>query len=310
MMVVPDRGVSMRNLPIAFVLVSLLACGSSEEGGVSGEPIPGGDDGGLVADAQADTGTVDAGPEDAGPEDTGPEDTGAHDAGPEDTGPVDAGPEDTGPEDTGPVDTGPPDTGPKDTQGALCADYTTKFLGAADAAKKCKSQFSCTELAPACMGCKTCENYYSGDAPGAQPVWDVSSEATQKKCPAGKPATECVDPLKHVGVCAMSSDPNKGGTCTHDAPKCGELEKRAKAAIDEGMKCTADSECAFQAQTSLPCGCGAFMNIKTIGPGKPLMKYLQMLVKVYNAKKCFNGQCSCPSFSKAVCEKGVCKSLP
>lgn len=281
---------------LLLCLVLIVGCGSPDEGGIEGPSV----DSGAGADVtiEEDAGVAeDTGPEDAGPEDTGPEDTG-----PQDTGPEDTGPEDTGPVDTGPVDAGPVDTGPKPpTQDEICKGYSDQFSAVAAAAKKCATPYSCTDLAAAGMGCKSCETFYShDDASKVQAVHDVSSESTQKKCQPACPK-QCIDPDKHVGVC-------KDGGCTFDAPSCQEIEKRFKTVVTQAMKCSEDAECKFQAQASLPCGCGAFMNIKTMGPNKPLFRYAKMLVTVYNAQKCFTGACACPSYSKATCDNGVCVS--
>ncbi|GEM_PF-3414239 len=296
----------VRNLLIAFAATALVACGAPEDGGVSGASVDagGGGDGSLGGDDDTAVADNDTGPQDVGAVDTGPEDSGATvaDTGPEDTGPEDTGPEDTGPIDAGAPDLGPPDTGPKDAgPGALCNGYAEKFTGVANAARQCKTPFSCTELAAGGSACPGCELFYShDDMAKVQGVHDVASEAKQKKC-APKCPSKCADPDKDVGVCAS-------GSCTFDAPDCKEIEKRFKLAIDEAHKCTSDAECSFQAQTSLPCGCGAYLNVKTMGPGKNLFRYAKMLVTVYNKKKCFSGACACPEFNAGKCVKGKCES--
>jgi hypothetical protein len=299
-------GVFATALYIIFVALSA-GCGSPEEGGVEGPSVDSGaeddglleDDGGIGEDSSPeDVGPGDTGVVDAAPQDTGPEDTG-----PEDPGPVDAGPKDVGKPDIGKPDIGKPDSGPTDTKGALCAGYVNKFKTSADAARKCKTSFSCTDLAAAGVGCKACEVFYSHDTPGlVQAVHDVSSESTQKKCDPACPKL-CVDPTKHVGVCGGD------GTCTFDAPSCQDMEKRFALVAAAAHKCKVDTDCAFQAQVGLPCGCGEYLNIKTMGPGKPLFRYAKMLVMVYNQQKCFSGACACPEFNKAKCVSGMCVSL-
>lgn len=303
---------SVRLVLFALVPFGLAGCGTSEQGDLS-SPASAPGDAGLLADA--DDGGVDVTaadvPQDAAEaaeagaaQDIAEPDAATPDV--PDAAEVTAQPDTAPAADTAtaPIDAGPHDAGTSaDTGSSQCADYASKFLATQSAARKCTSPFACTELAPAGMACHDCETYYTNEGTGAQPVWDISAEAKQKKCAAMCPTGGCVDPTVHVGICTA-------GQCGHDAPSCDELEKRAAAAIQQGTKCTADADCNFQAQTSLPCGCAAFLNGKTIGPAKPLMRYVQMLVKVYNAKKCFSGACACPQFNKAVCEAGICKSLP
>jgi hypothetical protein len=110
----------------------------------------------------------------------------------------------------------------------------------------------------------------------------------------------CANMATQVGVCSA-------GQCATKELSCKELDSAASAALAEGAKCKADSDCAFKVSNTLGCGCPTFVNITTMGPGKPLFSYMKMLVLAYKAKVCVpETSCACPDPNTAKCVAGVC----
>ncbi len=217
---------------------------------------------------------------------------GATDAGPVDTKvpPVDAGKA---------ADTA---TGPDagwNNESNICKTALTQFDDLQAKALQCDTPFQCTKPGPEGVGCP-CERYYSYKTFDYQNLSDVSSAALKKGC-LGKCLPEpCAPMAPLVGVC-------QGGTCyDYDAP-CKELDEMAALAVTEGVKCTKDEQCVFGANVDLKCGCSQFLNMDTMGPGKPLFGYMMMLVQAYTFKGCAKGvECGCLLPLKATCKAGVC----
>ncbi len=226
------------------------------------------------------------------PQDSGPVDTGVFDA-----GPVDTGPADTGPLDVGAVDAGPADAGANDP----CVQKANLFNATQVKALQCTTQFQCFHPASSQMLCP-CQIYYSDATLDWQNLTDVEAEAKPLKCSLQCGAT-CGDMATEVGVCTT-------GKCETITPTCKQLDAFASAALAEGKKCTADADCSFQASNSLGCGCGTFTSIKAIGPGKPLFKYMLMLVNAYKNLKCTSDvSCACPKLTGSKCVQGLCQDL-
>ncbi len=166
-------------------------------------------------------------------------------------------------------------------------------------ALSCDTLFQCTRLGPEGLGCP-CERYYSIKTFDYQNLKDVSVVAAKKGCKGSCLPEPCAPKAPQIGVC-------EAGSCIDYEPTCGELDSMATLALTEGLKCTSDAQCVFGANVDLKCGCSQYLNMETVGPGKPLFWYMMMLVEAYNALGCGAGvECACLQPVKATCKCGNC----
>lgn len=262
---------------------------------------------GLVsgADALADsaTATVDAGADGAGQDaaatatDAEAGDAQADVAEPKDADAVaqdDAGP------DSGPVDSGGVDAGPTDSGSGVCAQELTTFEQVKAKALVCATPFQCWHPGPKQEQCP-CKQFYSDATLDWKALTDLEVEAKSAGCAGSCSPEPCAPANTQVGVC-------QSGLCETVTPSCKQLDQLASAAIGQGIKCTQDSECTFKVSSTLGCGCPAYVNVATMGPGKSLFQYMVMLVLAYKTLGCTaDVECACPNPNAAHCVAGVCK---
>ncbi len=181
----------------------------------------------------------------------------------------------------------------------MCQTKLSQYQQLQAKALSCDTPFQCTQLGPEGLGCP-CQRYYSIKTFDYQNLADVSAEALKKGCKQSCTPEPCPPKVFEVGVC-------ESGGCIDYNATCSELDDMAALAVQAGLACTTDAQCVFGANNDLTCGCSQYLNMNTMGPGKPLFWYMLMLVKAYNAKGCGAGvECACPQPQSAVCEKGVC----
>jgi hypothetical protein len=210
--------------------------------------------------------------------------------------PVDVAPADVPKTDTAPADTGKPDV----PVGDPCLAKSQQYAEAFKKALQCQNFWECWEKAPVAPTC--CNNFVSGEGVVANNCRDLEAEWKKLGCKASCAPSQCPDlDTAYIGLCKVNQ-------CAMVAPTCKELETYATQALTEGAKCKADSECTFKASNTLGCGCPTYVNVTTMGPGKPLFKFMTQLAKVYNAKKCTTDvACACPNPNSAKCVGGACK---
>ena len=191
-----------------------------------------------------------------------------------------------------------PDVGPDP-----CVKAFTDFEAAKAKALACSTPFDCIEPVKSSIGCD-CQIRVSDQSFDYQAMSDVDANFAKLGCKISCPPGPCPDFTQEVGVC-------KNAKCqTINAP-CKDLETYATAAIAEGIKCTADTDCNFKASVTLGCGCPAYMNGNTIGPAKPLFLYVTMLENAYKAKACTSTTaCDCFDPQSAKCIDGLCVGQP
>jgi hypothetical protein len=90
--------------------------------------------------------------------------------------------------------------------------------------------------------------------------------------------------------------------------RCAEIAALVKAAIAEGRKCTADSECSsFGMQGELPCGCAVNVNLAKMAPGQPIFLYVTKLAQAYVKLGCGkDAECACAKVSTGACVDNLC----
>ena len=312
-------GMFLTQVALAFLTVAAVACGDSD-----GEVVGGAADGGSTLDAagvgDSDTvAAIDVAPEasattktDAADPTADAEDVVADalaDASPADTAPApDAGPPDAGPPDTGTPDTGAPDTKPDtakpDAAGDPCPAKVAAYLATRQAALSCNTFWECTVEAPDGPACP-CQVHYSSANLKGQSVVDAEADFKKSGCKAGTCSAPCLDPVKSVGLCQASGV--GASACKTTVPTCKELDALATKTLQEGANCTADADCGFKVSNTLGCGCPTFVNLKTMGPGKPLFVFMIQLVQSYKAQACTSDvACSCPNPNSATCVAGKC----
>ncbi len=186
-----------------------------------------------------------------------------------------------------------------DTSADPCAVKLSQFADLKAKALACATPFDCYQGAAADGKCQTCQRHYNGKSADTQNLVDMSAVLLSSGCGA-MCGSGCANMATQVGVCSA-------GQCATKELSCKELDVAASAALAEGAKCKADSDCAFKVSNTLGCGCPTFVNITTMGPGKPLFNYMKMLVLAYKAKVCVpETSCACPDPNSAKCVAGVC----
>ncbi len=198
-----------------------------------------------------------------------------------------------------PADSASQDVAAKDAASG-CALKEGEFDATRKKALACATPFQCWHPGPKQMSCP-CQQYYSDATIDWQSLNDVQGEATKLGCVGTCSKDACPALDTQIGVCTDKQ-------CQTVTPNCKQIEQLGADAIAEGKKCSADSECTFQAIGSVACGCTTFLNVKSMGPGKPLFKYFVMLVNSYKVLKCTDTvECACQTFKTAHCVAGVCK---
>jgi hypothetical protein len=199
-----------------------------------------------------------------------------------------------------------PDLPPAGTDAAIAADATdpciaprAAFEAASAAAQVCSTPFDCFALALTSADC-TCQHHVNGVNPAVvQSVSDTAKAVAKANCKQACYA-DCLDLTTTVGVCSS-------GKCSTQNLTCSQLDQAASLALAEGAKCSADADCKFKVSNTLGCGCASFVNVTTMGPGKPLFSYMMMLVTAYKAKGCTSDvACECPPAESAICQAGKC----
>lgn len=283
--------------------LSVAACQEASDGTLVGssEADSIGADMGLGKDSAAET---TAGPADSAEVagDSAAEaaiDSVALDVPPADVAPADVPPADLPPADVAPIDVAPVDVPKPDTALDPCATKLAQFDALKAKALACATPFECYKGAPADGKCQTCQRHFNGNSADAQNLIDMAAVLKTGGCGA-ECGTGCYNMATHVGVCAA-------GQCTTKDLTCKELDAAASAALAQGAKCSADADCTFKVSNTLACGCPTFVNVKTMGPAKPLFNYMKMLVLAYKAKLCTaEVSCACPDPNTAKCVAGVC----
>lgn len=207
--------------------------------------------------------------------------------------------------DVAPVDTTAPDAAADaaaevaDTAVDPCAAKLALFTALQTKALACATPFDCYQPAAADGKCQACQRHYNGKVADTQNLVDMAAMLKGNGCGSGC-GSGCANLSTAVGVCSA-------GQCATKELSCKELDSAAAAALAEGAKCKADSDCAFKVSNTLGCGCPTFVNLTTMGPGKPLFNYMKMLVLAYKAKVCVpETSCACPDPNTAKCVGGVC----
>lgn len=246
----------------------------------------------TAADAEVSEILVDVGAD--LPSDAALVDVAAPDAPALELAPADVPPVDTQPADVPPVDVAKPDVSTDP-----CAPKIAQFDALKGKALACATPFECFKPAPADAKCQLCQRHYNGNSADSQNLADVAAVLKASGC-GSDCGSGCSNMATHVGVCAA-------GQCTTKELTCKELDTAASAALAQGAKCTADADCTFKVSNTLGCGCPTFVNVKTMGPAKPLFNYMKMLVLAYKAKLCTaETACACPDPNTAKCVAGVC----
>lgn len=196
-----------------------------------------------------------------------------------------------------------PDVPPPDVQPDIatdpCKDKLAQYSALHGKALQCGTPFDCYGPGPASIDCPNCSLFYNGKTMDLQNLIDYTPVLTAAKC-NGVCSGACADMTKQVGVCTT-------GSCETKELSCKELDQAASLALAEGAKCSKDSDCTFKVSNMLGCGCPTFVNMTSMGPGKPLFLYMKMLVLAYKAKVCTADiTCACPDPNSAKCVAGVC----
>ncbi len=279
--------------------------GSSEADSIGADMAMGKDGAAATGDADGGALSVDSAAEIAAasdtasdvPPDSAPTDTAPVDTAPADSAPTDSAPTDSSPADTAPADTAKPDAA--DTDQDPCAAKQAQFDAVKVKALACSTPFECYKPAPADGKCQTCQRHFNGNSADSQNLIDMAAMLKGNGCGATC-GTGCYNMATHVGVCG-------GGQCATKELTCKELDAAAAAALAEGAKCSSDADCTFKVSNTLACGCPTFVNVKTMGPAKPLFNYMKMLVLAYKAKLCTaETSCACPDPNTAKCVAGMC----
>lgn len=210
---------------------------------------------------------------------------------------------DTAQPDTAKPDTASPDTASPDTAADVpadpCAAKLAQFAGLKSKALMCATPFDCYQPAVADGKCQSCQRHYNGKLADTQNLIDMGASLIGSGC-GSMCGSGCANMATQVGVCSA-------GQCATKELSCKELDIAASAALAEGAKCKADSDCVFKVSNTLGCGCPTFVNVTSMGPGKPLFSYMKMLVLAYKAKVCVpETSCACPDPNTAKCVAGVC----
>lgn len=186
-----------------------------------------------------------------------------------------------------------------DTAADPCTAKSAQFNKLLTDASVCADFWQCYKPATASANCPDCQLHFNGTAAVTQNLIDFTPEWKKSGC-AKTCSTPCVDMVSHVGVCSA-------GACQSKLLTCKELDSAAGQALAVGAKCSADTDCTFKVSNTLGCGCPTFVNVKAMGPGKPLFLYMTMLVKAYKAKVCTKDVvCECPDPQTAKCVAGIC----
>lgn len=197
--------------------------------------------------------------------------------------------------------TAPPDVKAEvaDTAADPCTAKSAQFSKLLTDASVCADFWQCYKPATASANCPDCQLHFNGTAAATQNLIDFTPEWKKSGC-AKACATPCLDMVTQVGVCSA-------GACQSKSLTCKELDSAAGQALAVGAKCSADADCTFKVSNTLGCGCPTFVNVKAMGPGKPLFLYMTMLVKAYKAKVCTKDVvCECPDPQTAKCVAGIC----
>lgn len=284
-------------------VAALAACQEAADGTLVGssEADAIGADMSVGKDSAPETAVADAAVEVA-PEDIGADaatDTAVADVPPVDVAPADVPKPDVPPADVPPADVAPADVAKPDVVQDACATKIAQFDALKAKALACSTPFECYKPGPADGKCQTCQRHYNGNSADSQNLVDMAAVLKTGGC-GSDCGIGCNNMSTQVGVCG-------GGQCATKELTCKELDSAAAAALAEGAKCSADADCTFKVSNTLACGCPTFVNVKTMGPAKPLFNYMKMLVLAYKAKLCTaETTCACPDPNTAKCVAGVC----